>query len=331
MKLKIRIPVMVLAFAAGGCDAMPTAPPAGPTLAQRVAAATATAQQGSGLCSDIRPYYWEIGDGSARLGSGSVNAAGNATTYTASTAMPIASASKWIYGAYVAERRAGLLTPEDIQFLSFRSGYTNFTIAGCDNLETVGECSTRSTNGDFTAVNVGKFYYDGGHMQKHASLPAPGMNLGAYGNVALALEVRTRLGPEIGLTYTQPQLAGGVRSTANDYAIFLRKILNGQLHIAHLLGTNATCTNPMTCPTAVRTPITDGFDWNYSIGHWVEADPLRGDGAFSSAGAFGFYPWIDSSKTYYGVVARFAAAGGGNESAKCGALIRKAWMTGVVQ
>lgn len=331
MKMKLRYLVITLAAASCGGDSSPTDPPAGPTLAQRVSAATATAQQGSGLCSDIRPYYWEIGDGTARLGSGSVNEAGNATTYTASTSMPIASASKWIYGAYVAERRAGVLTPADIQFLSFRSGYTSFTVGGCDNLETVGGCATRSPHADFTAANVGKFAYDGAHMQQHASLAAPGMNLGAYGNVALALEVRTVLGPEIGLTYTQPQLAGGVRSTASDYAIFLRKILNGQLRIASLLGTNSTCTNPMTCPTAINTPIVDGFDWNYSIGHWVEADPLRSDGAFSSAGAFGFYPWIDSSKTYYGVVARFAAAGGGNESAKCGALIRKAWMTGVVQ
>jgi len=31
-----------------------------------------------------------------------------------------------------------------------------------------------------------------------------------------------------------------------------------------------------------------------------------GDGAFSSPGAFGFYPWIDRTKTNYGVLARSA-------------------------
>jgi hypothetical protein len=70
--------------------------------------------------------------------------------------------------------------------------------------------------------------------------------------------------------------------------------------------------------------------WHYSIGHWVEDDPKVGDGAFSSPGAFGFYPWIDASKTYYGVVAR-AEAPGALESVYCGRLIRKAWVTGGAQ
>ncbi len=59
---------------------------------------------------------------------------------------------------------------------------------------------------------------------------------------------------------------------------------------------------------------------------------MVGDGAFSSAGAFGFYPWIDSGKTYYGVVARQVfAQNAGYDSARCGRLIRKAWITGAVQ
>ncbi len=53
----------------------------------------------------------------------------------------------------------------------------------------------------------------------------------------------------------------------------------------------------------------------------------------SSAGAFGFYPWIDAGKTWYGIVARMDTAGGGSgfDSALCGQLIRKAWITGVAQ
>ena len=108
-------------------------------------------------------------------------------------------------------------------------------------------------------------------------------------------------------------------------------MLNGQLQIASLLGSNATCTNPATCPTALNTPIRNDASWHYSIGHWVEDDPVSGDGAFSSAGAFGFYPWINADKNLYGVLARLDAAGGGNSSALCGAAIRKAWVTGVAQ
>ena len=310
---------------------LPTNPPGGISIATRAAAAKATAERVTGLCADIQPFYWEIGDVTALLGSGSVNKSGNATTYTAQTQMVIASASKWIYGAYVAERRAGTLTPEDIQFLTFRSGYTNFTLTGCDNGDTVSQCVARSTNGILTPANVGKFAYDGGHMQKHASLAAPGMNLGAMANAALTTEIRRVLGTEIGITYTQPQLAGGIRSSAADYAVFLRKILAGNLRIASLLGSNATCTNPATCPTAINSPIGGGTSWRYSIGHWVEDDPITGDGAFSSAGAFGFYPWIDASKSLYGVVARLGLAGNGEASALCGGRIRKAWATGVAQ
>lgn len=324
---------VVLVSCGGNTDGAGTPIEPTPTtgVAQRIAAAKATAESATGLCADIQPFYWEIGDATALLGSGSVGKSGSATTYTAQTQMPIASSSKWIYGAYVAERRNGQLTAEDIQFLSFRSGYTNFTVNGCDTDDTVTQCVNRSTNGLLTPANIGKFAYDGGHMQKHASLAAPGMNLGAMANAALASEVQRVLGTGIAFTYLQPQLAGGIRSSAADYAVFQRKILAGQLRIAALLGSNATGTNPLTCPTAINTPIGGGLNWHYSMGHWVEDDLISGDGSFSSAGAFGFYPWINASKTLYGIVARISLAGGGEASAMCGARIRKAWVTGVVQ
>jgi hypothetical protein len=324
----------ILSCTDGEGDPPPLEPPLEPPttdVARRIAAASTTAERATGPCADVQPFYWEIGDRTGRLGSGSVTKAGNSTTYTAQSLMPIASASKWIYGAYVAERRNGVLTAEDIQYLSFRSGYTSFSLAGCDNFDSVSECVARSTNGVFTPAHVGRFAYDGGHMQKHASLPAPGMNLGAMANTALAAEMRRVLGTEIAMSYTQPQLAGGIRSSAADYATFLRKILNNQLRMGALLGTNATCTNPLTCPSAISTPIRADVNWHYSVGHWVEDDPIVGDGAFSSAGAFGFYPWIDASKTLYGVVARFSALGGGEGSATCGNLIRRAWVSGVAQ
>lgn len=315
----------------GRSDKAPTTIPPRVDNTARIAAAAAVANQVEGLCADVRPFYWEIGDRLGRVTGGSVNRSGNTTVYTATTPMPIASASKWMYAAYVAQRRAGSLTAEDIQFLTFRSGYTNFSLTGCDDLDTVSQCVDRGSNGTLTAANVGRFYYDGGHMQKHASLPAPGMNLGAMANAELAAELRRVLGTEIDMSYAQPQLAGGVRTTPNGYARFLRKILGSELRFGYLLGSNATCTNPATCPTAVSTPIRTGVNWTYSIGHWVESDPLTGDGAFSSTGAFGFYPWINARADTYGIVARVDLAGSGMESAQCGAAIRKAWELAGVQ
>ena len=96
------------------------------------------------------------------------------------------------------------------------------------------------------------------------------------------------------------------------------------------LGTHPVCTNPRTCANAENAPSPPGESWHYSIGHWVEDDPDVGDGAFSSPGAFGFYPWIDRTKTSYGVLAR-SAANGAIASVYCGRLIRKAWATATPQ
>jgi hypothetical protein len=314
------IPISILLTSCGGGSGGATPPP--PTEAQRILAATITAQNTSS-CTAIQPFYWEIGNSTAALVSGSIGG----MTYNATTSMNIASASKWLYGAYVVEKKAGILSSDDIKYLNFQSGYTSFTI--CLPGNTVELCANRSTNNVYTPADDGVFSYGGGHMQQHALL----MNLGALDNAGLAAEMRNVLGNEIGMTYSQPQLAGGVVSTATDYAIFLRKLLGGSLQIAAQLGSHPVCTNPLTCATAKNTPVPSDESWHYSLGHWVEDDPHVGDGSFSSAGAFGFYPWVDAGKSIYGIIAREdqQGSGAGAASVYCGRLIRKAWFSGMAQ
>ena len=74
------------------------------------------------------------------------------------------------------------------------------------------------------------------------------------------------------------------------------------------LGTHAVCAWIGPGCDAVRSPALT-VQWHYSISHWIEDDPATGDGAFSSPGAFGFYPWIEANKQYYGVISRFARSG----------------------
>ena len=322
-----------LAACGGGNDGptpapTPTPSPT-PSLTQRAQAAQSTANSGANACHAIQPFYWEIGDASATLASGSTDSASGNPTYAAATAMSIASASKWLYAAYVAERRAGVLSPSDIQFLHFQSGYVSFDAFGsCGFFDTVDVCLNKGDNGKYSAASDGKFNYDGGHMQKLASLDG----MGALGSTGLAAEVRRLLGTDIALTYSQPQLAGGVVTSAADYARFLRKVLAGSLRMSALLGSHAVCANPTTCSQAVYSPTPSSEDWRYSMGHWVDADPVVGDGSFSSTGAFGFHPWIDAGKTTYGVLARRTTVPGtGFESAVCGRLLRKAWATGMAQ
>lgn len=309
---------------------VPPAPPASPVLSdyeqQRAQAATATAQSSSNACAPIRPFYWEVGDATAKKVSGSVMLPGNATKYSATIPMSIASASKWIYGTYVAQARGGALSAQDRQYLAMRAGYTSFT--QCEQTDTVASCAARGSNDDLDPDAVDRFFYSGGHMEQHALL----MGLGSKNNSTLATAVKQQVGTDIALMYTQPQLAGGLAMSPDAYARVLRKILGGSLHMGGLLGSGAVCTNPTTCglDNAVATPIPDEESWEYSVGHWVESDPVQGDGAFSSPGAFGFYPWIDAEKTSYGVLARIAP-GGAFASVQCGRLIRKAWATAVAQ
>jgi len=320
-----------IAFAA--LLAAPLLAQADPTSAQRASAARLTAEK-SAACVAAQPFYWEIGNASQPLAGGK---AGDSAPERG-TEMAIASASKWIYGAFVAERRQGQLTAEDVKFLHFQSGYTYFH--ACRANQSVAACQEALINGRGrqNPATEGRFDYNGGHMQKHAVL----MGLGSLGPDGLALAVRQTLSPALGadwhLDYIQAQPAGGGKTSAADYSRFLRALLDGKLQLGHLLGTQAVCTNPLTCPTqAVKTPIPETESWHYSLGHWVEDDPQVGDGAFSSPGAFGFYPWISADRRFYGMVAREERHGimSGDPSDKpavasvdCGREIRAAWMDG---
>lgn len=291
-----------------------------PDLATRISAAQQTATQNA-QCEAISPFYFEIGDKTGAITGASIG--GN--TYTANTQMNIASASKWLFGAYVTEVRAGMLSASDLQATRMQSGYVSMGSA-CGSKMTVASCFIFSSNDTYTPSSLGRFHYDSGHFQKW------GVDNGLANKTGpqVASEYQAVLGNDIAVTFNGPLLAGGAIMSAEGYAVFLRRILNDQLQIASLLGDQKTCTLPIVCATAEYSPIPEA--WNYSAGHWVEDDPATGDGTFSSPGAFGFYPWIDSTKTYYGVLAREdTGIGIAFASVECGRSIRKAFVTGVAQ
>lgn len=288
---------------------------------QRIAAATATASSSSNACNTVRPFYWEIGSASARLASGSVKSTSSNVVYGANTPVALASASKWLYAAYVAQRRGGVVNAQDVKHLTMKSGYTNmYTV--CNATQTVDACLAANGNGNYNASTDNRFYYGSGHMQKHASL----LGLGGLAPKALGPEVQAKLGTDLLLGYSQPGVAIGAYATPDAYARFLRKLMNRQLQLGNLLGSNKVCTSSTACgsASAMVSPVSDA--WSYSLGHWVEDTP-GADGAFNSLGALGFYPWIDASRSYYGVLSRMAD-GGAETSKQCGQLIRKAWNSG---
>lgn len=323
MKPAFRV-VLVVSFLTLGCgknaeDVSPTDTTI--SEASRLAAASSTATENS-FCTSIHPFYWEIGSSSQVLGSGTVGGA----LPTATDSLPVASASKWLFSAYVIEKKNGVLDADDINLLRFTSGYSTFT--SCIGYLTVGGCYNGVTA--YSASDLSKFYYSGGHFQKYASV---NLGLNTLTASTLSSEINSLIGSDVNVAFSIPQPAGAANLTPNAYGIFLRKILNSQLQIKSFLGTNQVCTNTASCSSSSNyTPIPSTESWSYSLGHWVENDPIKGDGAFSSPGLYGFYPWINSDKTRYGMVARYNTGGGAYwDSVLCGRLIRKAYATGVKQ
>lgn len=313
----------------GGDVAPPPPPPPGtPTQQERIDAATKTANNNAACNKSALPegFYWEIGDANNKLASGSV---AGSNTPTGTQVIAIASSSKWIYSTYVLQK-IGSVRQSDVPFLHFTSGYV-FPVSNpagealCQPLDTVAECAAPVTLSQAAQNN---FYYSAGHFQYHA---ANTMGLGAMGAVALTTEITSQVGT-FDFVYLQTNLAGGLNASANGYAGFLRRMLRGEFTMAAQLGSNKVCASAACTAGQVLSPAPQDEAWNYSLGHWVEDDPKVGDHAFSSAGALGFYPWIDATKTWYGILARRAPAVSGNEgvvSLRCGRLIRQAWVTGV--
>lgn len=302
--------------------------------AEKVKAATTTATTNA-ACTAIAPFYWEVGNVNSVLASGST---GNGSVIRTSN-MLIGSASKWLFGAYVLEEAGGAPATSDVPYLTMTAGFNSFGPFSCTSASTVLDCFNANNqlpsnvpNSTYTSGNVGKFYYNGGHFQSW------GVNVGGLSSntpAALTTKYRASLGSNTQITFTSTQLAGGAFMNASGYANFLRNIISGQLMIKNYLGEDAVCTLPSGSCNAISSPIPLAF--HYSYGHWIEDDPT-GDGAFSSAGIFGFYPWIDKTKKFYGVLARFQAysdtsneIGNGYASFLCGKLIRKAYMSGTAQ
>lgn len=326
----------VPAGSAGTAGTLPgaAAPAAEIDLPTRLRAVQATAGGTNNDCTAIRPFYWETGDGVGASAGGSVGRTSAGRAIRANTPMRYASASKWLYAAYVAQRRDGALQSVDERMLSMRSGYVHFT--GCQVGQSIDACLAWRRNDQYEAATDGRFFYNGGHMQKHASL----IGLGVLDAPALAAEMRARLGRDLAIDMKLAWPAGGAAGTPATYAQFLRKMITGELKLGGLLGVHAVCASTTGCEIGevLAAPSPAQETWHYAAGHWVEDDPKLGDGAFSSAGAFGFYPWIDADRRHYGIVARDVGHAGADEdggpgadSARCGRLIRRAWTTGVAQ
>lgn len=115
-----------------------------------------------------------------------------------------------------------------------------------------------------------------------------------------------------------PMIAGGARSTAADYILFLQMLLNQGITSSGSRVLSATAINTLisdqTNNAAIISSPFDGYapydssmaKSRYGIGNWIEMPGKQSSGARydnSSQGAFGFSPWIDWNRGIAGIIA----------------------------
>ncbi|MBI1215846.1 MAG: hypothetical protein GC185_08520 [Alphaproteobacteria bacterium] len=296
------------------------AAPARAEDAQRAAQATALHDA---ACTRLGDFYWEIGDTDGKLAAGQVGA-----KFSRTTRMRLDSASKIVFGAYALEKLGDKpLTAELINLFRMTAGYSHSSHGyfRCRPSNTVATCAKKVIGRGPYASDAGKFSYGGAHSMALGLA----LGLGEKDGKAMEAEYKKFLGDDTHFSFTSMVFAGGLTDSAADYAVFLRKILAGKLRLAAMLGADAVCAGQSGCPegAVVNSPVP--ARWHYSLLHWVE-DDKTGDGAFSSPGLEGFYPWISADKKYYGIVARQKfGLHAAQESVECGIAIRKAFMGAV--
>jgi serine-type D-Ala-D-Ala carboxypeptidase/endopeptidase len=109
------------------------------------------------------------------------------------------------------------------------------------------------------------------------------------------------------LSAANPRVAGGGRSTGEEYAKMLDAVLAGRA-----LGSLTTFQGDQTASVSFifRPPaVTAVGDWHYAAASWRECDALvwnatcAASKTISSPGKFGWTPWIDFDNGYYAIIA----------------------------
>jgi CubicO group peptidase (beta-lactamase class C family) len=211
-----------------------------------------------------------------------------------------------------------------VHLLSFTSGLTQDHAclnAGNSDFE---DCvlSVADANAGNGNVPGQAFFYASGHLQVAGLMAVKARRVADW--QAIFTEFRSQTGlfpasPFDAPSVTNPNLAGGMHITGEDYMAFLKSLRSGQLlnsaSMAQLLA-DRTAGIPL-----VYSPIFSGIgggaalgeDWHYGFGLWHECQSATFNCVpgtrISSPGALGTYPFWDRSKNYTGIVVRAGAFG----------------------
>ncbi len=255
-------------------------------------------------------------------------------TFSANAIHPIASASKWLTSASILSLiEQGVMTLDDqpqdylsywttdptdprsritlAQLLSFTAGFHRMPAeTGCigDETYTLQNCVAELYLDGVDAEPGTTYFYGPVHMQVAAAMAE--VATGQPWREIVHLTIATPLGlSSTGFAGDNPRASGAAASTAEEYSEFVRAHLSGQLlntSFDELVTERVSNTQILSRPTAIDT---NQVDWYYALGVWRECNqPIWTDACdaeivISSAGAFGWYPWLDQDRGYYAVLA----------------------------
>lgn len=198
------------------------------------------------------------------------------------------------------------------QLLAFTAGYRGEVLdAGCirERGREHEECARELSQTHFAYTPGTTFHYAAPHMHLAALMATKAT--GKSWNTLFREEVGDVVGmsQEAGFDDdVNPDPGGGARASGQDYAKLMRALARGELLKP---ATQAELLRDQSQDAEIaHSPVTDyGWTWRYGLGCWKECYQAEWGAAcdaqtvYSSAGAFGFYPWIDAATGRWGVVA----------------------------
>jgi D-alanyl-D-alanine-carboxypeptidase/D-alanyl-D-alanine-endopeptidase len=254
----------------------------------------------------------------------------------------IASASKWVSGLVLFDVIAtskGALTLDSTtgqilrwtgpsaaitlrHLMSFTSGLESEAACTADPAISLATCVDIIAGHDTTAAPGVRFDYGSTHLQVAARMAE--VVTGSSWNTLFRERVGRPLGlpgevayytwPKLARGLTNPLIAGGMRASMDSYARILALIYHRGHGQGLTLGTEALFAEQAREPFAVvigKSPAAQlGLPYHYGLTAWLEtATPRTGSDILSSAGAFGFVPWIDRHAGYYAILGMELPAG----------------------
>lgn len=211
--------------------------------------------------------------------------------------------------------------------MSFTSGFTEE--ANCLNSPTANFENCVIT---MAAANAGNgyspgqtYFYSGVHLQVAGLMAikardfAKGLTTTTWQNIFSDFKAAT--GTFLNSSYdlpsaTNPRLAGGMHWIGNDYVDFLKRYSKGEIINPNLMSAQLSDQVGSAFVEASPARRGTGEEWHYGLGLWAEChSPTYNCGnnieTFSSAGAYGAYPFYNVKHGFVGLVARQGGLGTG--------------------